>query len=317
MVNKKLVDINGLLRYHEKLKNVLDAKQDNIDDLDVIRSGAAAGATALQSVPAEYVTETELNDKGYATTTQVDAKQDIISDLDAIRSGAAAGATALQSVPAEYVTETELTGKGYATTTQVDTKQDIISDLDTIRSGAAAGATALDDAKSYVDGKDSAMDARVKVLEAIDHDKLASDAAASAVATVLDGAPDKFDTLKEVAQWISDSESAASAADLVTRVGALEAIDHDAYVDADTKVLQDAKDYVDGKGYATTTQVDAKQDIISDLDAIRSGAAAGATALQSVPAEYVTETELTGKGYLTESDFQFAEDSDIDALFLS
>ena len=210
------------------------------------------------------------------------------------------------------------------------------------------------------------MDLRVKALEAIDHEKLAADASAAAVATVLDGAPEKFDTLKEVAEWISATDSASSAADLVTRVAALEAIDHDAYVDADAQVLDDAKayaddlasnydaagaaataeqnakdyadgkfqvagnyeaagaaaqalvdakSYVDGKGYATTAQVDAKQDVISDLETIRSGAAAGATALQAVPAEYVTETELTGKGYLTADDLVFAEDADIDALF--
>ena len=73
-------------------------KQDKIADLDAIRSGAEKGATALQSVPSEYVTETELNDKGYLT-----------------------------SVPAEYVTETELTNKGYATTSDLDEKVDKIS----------------------------------------------------------------------------------------------------------------------------------------------------------------------------------------------
>lgn len=94
-------------------------------------------------------------------------------------------------------------------------------------------------------GLNDAMDERVKVLEAIDHEKLAADASAAAVATVLDGAPEKFDTLKEVAQWISDSESAATAADLVTRVATLEAIDHDAYVEADKTVLADAKTYAE------------------------------------------------------------------------
>ena len=92
---------------------------------------------------------------------------------------------------------------------------------------------ALTDAKGYADGLNTAMDDRVKDLEAIDHEKLASDASAAAVATVLDGAPEKFDTLKEIAQWISDSESAATAADLVNRVKALEDIDHDAYIAAD------------------------------------------------------------------------------------
>lgn len=40
---------------------------------------------------------------------------------------------------------------------------------------------------------------------------------------------------------------------------------------------------------------DGKQDAIPDLEAIRSGAEKGATALQTVPSEYVTQTELEGK----------------------
>lgn len=113
----------------------------------------------------------------------------------------------------------------------------------------AADKQELNDAIAGVSG-------RVATLEAIDHAKLAEDASAAAVATILDGAPEKFDTLKEVAQWIADSESATTAADLVTRVGVLEAIDHDAYKAADTKVLEDANAYADGLAgnYATAAQ---------------------------------------------------------------
>ena len=50
----------------------MDLKQDVIEDLDVIRSGAAKGATALQDVPDEYITEEELADKEYTTTSQVE-----------------------------------------------------------------------------------------------------------------------------------------------------------------------------------------------------------------------------------------------------
>lgn len=53
------------------------------------------------------------------------------------------------------------------------------------------------------------------------------------------------------------------------------------------------------EGYATSEDLAGKQDVISDLDTIRSGAMKGATALQAVPSEYVTETELTAKGYAT------------------
>ena len=79
------------------LSNTVNDKQDKISDLNTIRNNANLGATALQSVPSEYVTETELNNKGYLT-----------------------------SIPSEYVTETELTNKGYATTSQVNAKQDTL-----------------------------------------------------------------------------------------------------------------------------------------------------------------------------------------------
>lgn len=109
-------------------------------------------------------------------------------------------------------------------------KSDVDSDI------ATAKSEAISDAKAYIDeivgdvtGEDGTitkgLNSRIADLEAIDHDKLAADV----VATVLDGAPEKFDTLKEIAQWISDSETADSAADLVTRVSALESIDHGAY----------------------------------------------------------------------------------------
>ena len=81
----------------ERIDDLSSEKQDMITDLDTIRANAAKGATALQSVPSEYVTESELTSKGYATTTQLSGKQDTISDLATIRSGAALGATALQT----------------------------------------------------------------------------------------------------------------------------------------------------------------------------------------------------------------------------
>ena len=57
----------------------VSGKQDKITDLDAIRSGAALGATALQSVPSEYVTESELSAKGYATTSALNDKVDKVS----------------------------------------------------------------------------------------------------------------------------------------------------------------------------------------------------------------------------------------------
>ena len=57
---------------------------------------------------------------------------------------------------------------------------------------------------------------------------------------------------------------------------------------------------VDLTRYATKEELNAKQDVISDLDSIRSGAAKGATALQSVPSEYATEQWVNSQGFLKE-----------------
>jgi hypothetical protein len=112
------------------------------------------------------------------------------------------------------------------------------------------------------------MDTRVKALEAIDHEKLASDASSAAVATVLDGAPEAFDTLKEVAAWIANNDHATDVATLMTDVENLKKIDHDAYVAADADVLNDAKEYA--KEYA--------DGLASNYDAAGSASAAEAAA---------------------------------------
>lgn len=64
-----IIDLPGE-EISEKLK-LIATKQDEIKDLDTIRENAQKGATALQSVPDEYVTEEELIGKGYATKSEV------------------------------------------------------------------------------------------------------------------------------------------------------------------------------------------------------------------------------------------------------
>lgn len=51
-----------------------------------------------------------------------------------------------------------------------------------------------------------------------------------------------------------------------------------------------SKEYVDTKVTELSAEVGKKQDTITDLETIRSGAAKGATALQSIPDEYATKT---------------------------
>lgn len=56
----------------QKVEDLLALKQAVINDLETIRSGAAAGATALQSVPSGYPTTTEME-------TALSGKQDTLS----------------------------------------------------------------------------------------------------------------------------------------------------------------------------------------------------------------------------------------------
>ena len=67
-----VVDLGTVITEHQDISG----KQDVISDLATIRDGASKGATALQSVPSEYVTETELTNKGYATTAALGDKVD-------------------------------------------------------------------------------------------------------------------------------------------------------------------------------------------------------------------------------------------------
>ena len=99
-------------------------------------------------------------------------------------------------------------------------------------------------------------------------------------------------------------------------VDALKTIDHDAYISADSNLEKSLKDYMD-------ENLNLKQNLITDLDDIRSGALLGSTALQNIPSEYITETELDDKKYATETQVEeiidnvviVANDNDIDDIF--
>ena len=157
---------------------------------------------------------------------------------------------------------------------------------------AGAAAQALADAKSYSDGLNNAMDGRVDALEGDRHthenkvelDKIAEgdkakwDDAVSRLDNFLvgTGTADVVDTLQDIKNWMDGegvvatelTEAIAAEAKLRgdadtalgTRITALEGINHDAYIAADTQVLADAKAYVDGK-------VDGKFDTVGAADA--------------------------------------------------
>ena len=256
----------GIYATHSEVTYGLAQKQDTISDLATIRSGAAAGATAVQP--------SEMN-------TALAGKQDVISDLSTIRSGAAKGATSVQ--PADLAP--------YAVASDVETalagKQDTISDLSTIRSGASAGATAVQPAtmNSALAGKQDVISDLATIRSGA-----ASGATAVQPATMNSALAGKQDVISDLNDIRSGAAAGATAVQPATMNTALA---------GKQDVISDLSDIRSGASAGATavqpadmnTALAGKQDVISDLATIRSGAAAGATAVQ--PADM--NTALAGK----------------------
>ena len=158
----KIVTLENLEYYHNEISQIIDSKQDIISDLSTIRSGAALGATALQSYTEQYqgtieavditetiddvsndfVTSEQLDARGYATENFVTEK---IAEAS-IGGGSSADMTNyytkeqidnkgyLTSIPSEYVTETELNNKDYATQTNLTTLANRVTKVENMTS---------------------------------------------------------------------------------------------------------------------------------------------------------------------------------------
>ena len=273
-----VVDLGTVITEHQDISG----KQDKIADLDTIREGASKGATALQSIPSEYVTESELTAKGYAKESALASKQDVIADLSDIRSGASKGATALQSIPSEYITETELTSKGYATTSALNNKVDKVSGKGlSTEDFTSALKTKLEGLSNYDDATISNALSQLRT----DFDTLVSG--------------DTTDAIKSFNEIVAFLDGIEDSQDLSSIIASIEQ-----QIGGKQDVISDLATI-----RSNASKVSSKQDTISDLATIRSGASLGATALQSIPSEYVTQTELTAKGYATTSQLNGKQDT--------
>ena len=255
---KQFLSKEGLQYYDGKIKGyvaeqIADAKEyaDGLaTNYDAAGSAAAAEAAAKAYADSLVADEdgSRFDAAGSAAQALADAKAEM--ETRGLKEGQVLGTAA-------YADTTDFDAAGSAAQALTDAKA-YADGLATNYDAAGSAAQALTDAKAYADGLatnydaagtaeglNTAMDARVKVLEAIDHEKLAADASAAAVAAIVDGASDSFDTLKEVADWIANNEHAEDVATLVTDVANLKAIDHDAYKGADETVLANAKAYTD------------------------------------------------------------------------
>lgn len=239
--DKKFVDFAGLDYFWDKAK-------EHIDGADAELSGRIDTATG---------------DISNLKTTVGDADSGLVKDLAALTDrvdalgGAEGGIDSMidAKINALDSDDAAVAGEYVSSVAQADGKITVVRaalpDYSETYDEKGAAAAAQSAAEAYADGLaknydaagtaaglDAAMNTRVAKLEAIDHEKLATDAAASAVTTILDGAPEAFNTLKEVADWIADNDHADDVAGLVTDVENLKKIDHEEAVASKTKLGQ-------------------------------------------------------------------------------
>ena len=264
--------------------------------MDIIRDGAALGATALQEIPEEYVKETDLAEKGYLTKDDADL---LYAPIGTTGSG--------ESIDLSKYAEKEY----------VDNNFDASGSAD----------AALSAAKEYADGlvKDeegnvlfeSTGAAATAEKNAKDYaDSLATnyDAAGSAKQALADAKADAASLYQVKGNYLTEHQDISGKQDVISD---LEEIRSNSNL-AKTALQEIPEEYVTeeelaAKGYLTSVNMDGKQDVISDLEEIRSNAK---NALKSIPDEYITETELTAKGYLTEHQLldNYYTKEDIDAM---
>lgn len=242
---------------------------------------------ALTAIPSEYITETELNEKGYLTAVpDVYITEDELSSQLADKVSQSGLNEAIEGVRNDIPTNvSELTNdSGYITLNEVP-KQDL--------SGYAL--------------KSDIPDISVK------QDKLTAGNGISITDNVI-SLDYEFD-LFEVVQSLPTDNISDNKVYLVLDSNGNEGNTYleYLYVDGKWEELGKFKVNVDLSGYATEQWVNSqgflkehqdisnlatkeelntKQDVITDLQTIRSGAAKGATALQSVPSTYAKKTDI-------------------------
>jgi chromosome segregation ATPase len=157
---------------------------------------AASGSASAAQAAAESAQSSATAAESSAATAAESANSATVS--------ASAAQAAAESAAAESATATTTAGeaKSVAEQAQADaaTAVESASQAQASAATAVADATAAKDAVNVLNGDGEGS---VK--------KIAEDAAATAVAAVIDGAESDFDTLKEVADWIRNDKTGAAA----------------------------------------------------------------------------------------------------------
>ena len=306
------VDLSGYAT-----KDELSAKAD-VDDIPTNVSQLTNDSGYITSIPSEYVTETELGEKGYLTSHQdishLATKEELFSkdynDLTnkpsipsieglatedyvngAIEdiviptkvSDLTNDSNFISSIPSEYITETELDGKGYLTSHQnishLATKDELHSHTNkTVIDGITQDMVTSWTNKSEFNGDYNSLTNKPNIPSI---EGLASEG-------YVDDAINGLTIPTSTSQLTNDSNFISSIPS--------------EYI---TEEELNAKNYLtshqDISHLATKSELNAKADV-SAIPTNTSQLTNDSNFITSIPSEYVTETELSGMGYLTSSD---------------
>ena len=180
----------------------------------------------------------------------------------------------LSSVPAEYVTETELKAKGYATTSDVNDMLNAKADKDSLATVATSG--------SYNDLEDKPVIPSEYVLPIASSSQLGGIKVGSGLAISGDG------TLSSTTSGGTTDYTALSNKPQIN------SIELNGNKSLDDLGIQTKGEYALKSELANKADTSAIPTKVSQLQN-------DSNFLTSVPAEYVTETELSEKGFLTEA----------------
>lgn len=111
----KYITVDALKGTLERIK--ADISAISTDGYVTTEALTTALAGYLKEIPAEYITETELNEKGFLTAVP----EEYVTEDELTAKGY------ITAVPAEYVTEEELTAKGYLTTVAEATSEEVLA----------------------------------------------------------------------------------------------------------------------------------------------------------------------------------------------
>ena len=277
----------------------------------------------LSSIPSEYVTDEELNAKGYLTQHQDLSAYAKKSDLPTVPTKVSEltnDKNYISSIPSEYVTDIELTNKGYVTESYV--KNEIANaqlggdntEID------LSGYATKDDLKAKADEKHTHDEYLTE------HQDLSDYAKKSDIPTdYLTEIPSEYITETELNNkgYLTEHQSLTDYAKK-SEIPSLDGYATEDYVDTAVANAQLGGEEVDLSGYAKTSDIPtATSQLTNDsgfLTEIPNDYAKKSDIptdyLTSIPSEYVTNDELTAKGYLTEHQSLegYAKTSDIPSL---